>query len=451
MPQIELIMPKMGESIMEATILKWLKKEGDPIEEEESVLEIATDKVDSEVPSPVEGVLSKILFQEGDVVPVGTAIALIATKGEATDTGTIAHSESNESSQSPSVASGNGSSTIEEVTANFMQTDSTSSNVQNNNGFYSPLVLNMAKEEGISMEELSRIKGTGKEHRLTKKDMKAYIVSRAKVVKQVQRAAPVVAKVIKKVSAAAITPPPKKANYEGQNVEIVEMDRMRRLIADHMVRSVQTSPHVTSFVEVDVTNLVRWRNKVKNDFAKREGEKLTFTPLFVEVVVKALKAFPWVNASVDGYNVVVKKDFNVGMAAATPSGNLIVPVIKHADRMNLVGLAKTVNDLANRARNKKLKPTEINGGTFTISNIGSFGSLMGTPIINQPQVAIMAIGSIRKKPAVLETEYGDVIAVRHMMMLSLSYDHRIVDGAMGSSFLQHIAKGLASWDVNRMV
>ncbi len=453
MAQVELIMPKMGESIMEATILKWLKNEGDTIEEEESVLEIATDKVDSEVPSPVAGVLVKKLYQEGDTVAVDKAIALIETE-----------SASDADMSTPSLAENNGSiqtasnQGVSQANVAVQTATATQQNGAGSGRFYSPLVLNMARKEGIKMVELETIAGTGKNGRVTKKDMLAYIktgrssagVAVVEPPKIETKPTPQPQVVQQSTPPTVNVPPPPKVEY-GSNVEIVEMDRMRRLISNHMVMSKHTSPHVTSFVEADVTNLVNWRNRIKGDFQKREGEKITFTPIFVEIVAKALKEFPMVNASVDGYNIILRKDINIGMATATPSGHLIVPVIKNADHKNLLGLAKSVNDLAVRARTNKLKPTEIQGGTFTLTNVGTFGSLMGTPIINQPQVAILATGAIRKKPAVLETEFGDVIAIRHMMILSLSYDHRIVDGALGSTFLKSIANALEGWDVNRSV
>ncbi len=479
MAQVELVMPRMGESIMEATILKWLKQEGDVIEEEESVVEIATDKVDSEVPSPVEGTITKILFQEGDVVPVGAVIAMIAVEQEegAEATPVTAPVEASATKPEPVVLEEVAEGSPQQQLELQLQTGSAELNGSSStNGlqtltkpssgrFYSPLVLNIARQEGISMEALEQLSGSGKNGRVTKKDILRFVAEGGMA--QFNVPAPVPTPTVNKIAASASSAPvqkqqpatskPVKAKSTSTggslngNVEIVEMDRMRRLIADHMVQSKQISPHVTSFVEVDVTNIVNWRKQHKNDFLQRTGEKLTFTPIFIESIAQALKEYPQVNASVDGYKMILKKDINVGMATATPSGNLIVPVIKNADQLNLVGLAKQVNDLAIRARNNKLKPTEIQGGTFTMSNIGSFGSLMGTPIINQPQVAILAIGAIRKKPAVLETEYGDVIAVRQMMMMSLSYDHRIVDGALGSTFLSRIAQLLEGFNVNRAV
>jgi 2-oxoglutarate dehydrogenase E2 component (dihydrolipoamide succinyltransferase) len=435
MAEVELIMPKMGESIMEATILKWLKNEGDTVKLDEPVLEIATDKVDSEVPSPFAGVITKILFNVNDVVPVGKAIAILQTDASAATKSAAPVSALKP--EPPKVES-----------KPVAQAAATPAAPQGGR-FYSPLVLNIARSEGISMAELETIPGTGAENRVTKKDILNYVQQRTsgtpvtKEAPPVMRQQPVITETKREESPA---PPVSEASG---NVEIIEMDRMRRLIAEHMVMSKRTSAHVTSFVEADVTNLVRWRDRVKTEFEKREGEKITFTPIFIEAIVKAIKDFPLVNSSVDGTRIIRKKDINIGMAAALPSGNLIVPVIKNADTRNLVGLTKEVNDLARRARAGQLKPHEIEGGTFTLTNVGTFGNLMGTPVINQPQVAIMATGSIKKKPAVLETPQGDVIAIRNMMFLSLSYDHRIVDGALGGSFLRRVADYLEAFDVNR--
>lgn len=435
MAEVELIMPKMGESIMEATILKWLKKEGDTVKLDEPVLEIATDKVDSEVPSPFAGVITKILFNVNDVVPVGKAIAILQT-----DAGAVTKTSVPVSAPKPEPPRAEPKPMTQATVATA---------VPQGGRFYSPLVLNIARSEGISMAELETIPGTGAENRVTKKDILSYVQSRrsgAPIVKEtpvITREQPVVTETRREEQPAA------SAVEVTGNVEIIEMDRMRRLIAEHMVMSKRTSAHVTSFVEADVTNLVHWRDKVKNEFEKREGEKITFTPIFIEAIVKAIKDFPLVNSSVDGTRIIRKKDINIGMAAALPSGNLIVPVIKNADTKNLVGLTKEVNDFARRARAGQLKPHEIEGGTFTLTNVGTFGNLMGTPVINQPQVAIMATGSIKKKPAVLETPQGDVIAIRNMMFLSLSYDHRIVDGALGGSFLRRVADYLEAFDVNR--
>ena len=429
MAQFELIMPKMGESITEATILKWLKKEGDVVKLDEAVLEIATDKVDSEVPSPVAGVLQKLLYKEGDVVAVGKAVAVLET--DATATAAPAPKAENK---------------VVKTEIKAPKAETTSVPIASDR-FYSPLVLNIARQEGISMAELEALPGTGAEGRVTKKDVLAYVQNRttgsiaASKPAEVQVAPVAEAKPEETKVVAA-------KSYSG-NVEIIEMDRMRRLIADNMVKSKQTSAHVTSFVEADVTNIVLWRNKMKKKFNDLYGENLTFTPIFIEAVVKALRDFPLVNSSVDGTNIVVKKDINVGMAAALPSGNLIVPVIKNADLLNIVGIAKKVNDLAGRARLGKLKPEEIDGGTYTVSNVGTFGNVMGTPVIMQPQVAILATGAIKKKPVVIETEQGDTIGIRHMMFLSHSYDHRIIDGALGGTFVRRVADYLENFDTNR--
>jgi len=436
----ELIMPKMGESIEEATIIRWLKNVGDTIEVDEPVLEIATDKVDSEVPSPEAGVLTQQLFGEGDVVKVGAAVAMI-DNGSGDTPAPVIEKAAPKAEPTP----------VEQVVATVQNAVQTAAPVVSNaNGerFYSPLVLNIARTEGVSMGELESVSGSGKNGRVTKKDILAYVKDRTAAPQTIptETSAPV-------SSPAPPAPAPKTAPAVSMNQgdEVIEMDRMRKLIADHMVMSKQTSPHVTSFVEADVTNLVNWRNKYKKIFQEREGEKLTFTPLFVEAITRAIKDFPMINISVDGDNIVRRRDINVGMAAALPSGNLIVPVIKNADTMNLVGLARTVNDLANRARNNALKPDEIQGGTYTLTNVGTFGNVMGTPIINQPQVAIMAAGAIRKKPAVIETEHGDMIGIRHMMYLSHSYDHRVVDGALGGMFVRRVADYLEQWDMNREI
>lgn len=436
MAEVDLIMPKMGESIMEATILKWLKKEGDSVKLDEPVLEIATDKVDSEVPSPFAGVITKILFNVNDVIPVGKAIAIIQT--DASAPARSAPPSSVPKPEAPKVESKPVSPPVTSAPASTAQ-----------GRFYSPLVLNIARSEGISMAELETIPGTGAESRVTKKDILNYVAQRKSGAIPAITAPSDTRETPPRVEVLREEAPPSPPAEAGGNVEIIEMDRMRRLIADHMVMSKRTSAHVTSFVEADVTNLVHWRDKVKKEFEKREGEKITFTPIFIEAIVKAIKDFPLVNSSVDGTRIIRKKDINIGMAAALPSGNLIVPVIKNADTKNLVGLTKEVNDLARRARNGQLRPHEIEGGTFTLTNVGTFGNLMGTPVINQPQVAIMATGSIKKKPAVLETPQGDVIAIRNMMFLSLSYDHRIVDGALGGSFLRRVADYLEAFDANR--
>ena len=437
MARVDLVMPKMGESIIEATILKWNKKVGDKISQDETLLEVATDKVDSEVPSPVDGVIAEILFPESAVVAVGKVIAVIMTEGE-----TVADTPQASTVSAPTPVVQENVPYVEKVAA----TAETAAPIAAKSGdrFYSPLVRNIAKEEQISTAELDQIAGSGAEGRVTKKDILQYIENR-------KQGSPAVQIAVSQPSAAAqsgsaSSAPQKAAVFAGGDTEIIEMDRMRKMIADHMVMSKQTSPHVTSFVEADVTNMVKWREKNKDAFAKKYGEKITFTPIFIEAVVKAIKDFPLVNVSVDGTRIVVKKSINIGMAAALPSGNLIVPVIKNADFLNLAGLTKSVNDLANRARQNKLKPEEIQDGTFTITNVGTFGNVMGTPIINQPQVAILATGSINKKPAVLETEMGDVIAIRHKMYLSLSYDHRVVDGFLGGSFLKRIADYLEAFN-----
>jgi 2-oxoglutarate dehydrogenase E2 component (dihydrolipoamide succinyltransferase) len=448
MAKVELLMPKMGESIMEATILKWLKKPGDTIALDEAVLEIATDKVDSEVPSPVAGVLAALMFEEGAVVPVGGILAVIETEAGATVSPSPAVA-----APAPQAASAPVAAAMPAETANLSAAITTKIESPAAGRFYSPLVLNIANQEGVSMQELENLPGTGNEGRVTKKDILQYVADK-KAGKTTANAAPAVA--------AAPAPAPVSSGAApaanvtpvasvGGNMEIIEMDRMRRMIADNMIASKRTSAHVTSFVEADMTNVVMWRDKVKKEFEQRYGEKLTFTPIFIEAAVKAIQDFPMINVSVDGTNLIVKKDINIGMAAALPSGNLIVPVIHNADQYNLAGLAKRVNDLANRARINKLKPDEIQGGTYTISNVGSFGNVMGTPIIPQPQVAIMAVGAIRKKPAVIETESGDLIGIRSMMFLSHSYDHRVVDGALGGMFVRRMADYLEQWDMNRPI
>ena len=430
MAQVELIMPKMGESVAEATVIKWLKNVGDTIEMDESVLEIATDKVDSEIPSSIEGVLVKQLFKEDDVVLVGQAVAIIDTNADATQIDEKPVVSKVEVEPSEELVK------IEKIIEETIETTSIPKS-SDSNKFFSPLVRSIAQKEGISGSELESISGSGKNGRVTKKDILAYLSKRSTAPTSTHKAST--------VSTAQITTPSIPV-MEGD--EIIEMDRMRKMISDHMVMSKHVSPHVTSFVEADVTNIVNWRNKVKDEFLKREGEKITFTPIFVDAVVKAIKDFPMINVSVDGTNIIKRKHINVGMAAALPSGNLIVPVIKDADQKNMMGLTKTVNDLANRARTNNLKPDEISGGTFTLTNVGGFGNVMGTPIINQPQVAIMAVGSIVKKPAVIETEMGDVIAIRHKMFCSLSYDHRVVDGSLGGMFLRRFADYLEGFDSN---
>lgn len=424
----------MGESIAEATIIRWLKEEGETVELDEPIVEIATDKVDSEVPSPFEGVLSKRLCEEGDVVAVGAPICQIG--GDGAENAPAQSEPKHEDKPAPEV--------VEAVSAPLENgVSDVSSSPNSSDKFYSPLVLNIARTEGVSMQALEQINGTGKNGRVTKRDILSYL-------KNPNSAVPVVAETKEPVKPKATTPKAPAVSLN-KGDEIIEMDRMRKLIADHMVMSKHTSPHVTSFVEVDVTNLVTWRNKVKNEFQQREGEKVTFTPLFIDAVVRAIKDFPLINVSVDGENIIKRKDINIGMAAALPTGNLIVPVIKNADSKNLLGITREVNSLASKARENKLTPDEISGGTFTITNVGTFGNVMGTPIINQPQVAILAVGAIRKKPAVIETEQGDFIGIRHMMYLSHSYDHRVVDGMLGGSFVRRVADYLESWDVNREI
>lgn len=446
MSQVEMKMPKMGESVAEATIIKWLKKEGDQVAADESVLEIATDKVDSEVPSSVAGTISKILFKEGDVVQVGSVIAMIETSASASSSSIAAPAPV---AAAPTTVSSSTPAAIPFVPAPVVVTPAPV--VVSEGRFYSPLVRTIAKEEKISQTELDSIAGTGAEGRVTKKDVMMFLERRKAGVQPVA-SAPVSAPLPTPASVAAVTGTATGTGVSlSGDVEIIEMDRMRKIIAEHMVMSKRTSPHVTSYVEADVTNLVMWRNKVKNTFEKRENEKITFTPIFIEAIARAIKDFPMINVSVDGTNIIVKKNINIGMAAALPSGNLIVPVIKNADRMNLLGLTKSVNDLANRARAGKLAPEEIQGGTYTLTNVGSFGNVMGTPIIPQPQVAIMAVGAIRKKPAVIETPYGDSIGIRHMMFLSHSYDHRVIDGALGGSFVRRVADYLEQFDINREI
>lgn len=418
MARFEIVMPKLGESIIEATITKWLKGAGEQIEEDDPIVEIATDKVDSEIPCPVEGKVAELLFEEGDVVAVGKVIAYIETDGDAPaetkkPADKPAKEEQPETRQEEKAAS---DATPEKETPK-------------SDRFYSPLVKSIAKQENIGFEELESIPGTGKDNRVTKADILEYLKKRTS--STATKSAP-------KAEQAAVT------TETGDKV--VEMGRMRKLIADHMVMSKQTSPHVTSFIDVDVTNVVNWRNKVKDEFLKREGEKITFTPIFLEAAAKVLKEFPGINASVDGDNIILKSKVNIGMATALPDGNLIVPVIRNADQKNLLGITKDVNDLASRARRNNLMPEEIQGGTFTVTNFGSFDSITGTPIINQPQVAILGIGAIRKQAVVLETENGDVIAVRHIMILSLAYDHRIVDGALGGMYLKRLKEVIENFD-----
>ncbi len=430
MAKKEILLPQMGEGVIEATLTKWLKNVGDTVEVDEPIAEVATDKVDTEITSDVDGILTKVFFKEGDIVPVGKVMAVITTEQD---------------DELPAKATGE-KDFLKEISNNTISLDDTviskpanedtgeeTSNKSKSGRFYSPLVKSIATKENISFEELDKIKGSGKDGRVTKDDVLNYLKNRSH--------APEIAH--KENSSPSIV--------SSAGDEIIEMDRMRRLIADNMVNSVRTSPHVTSFIDVDVTKIVNWRNKVKDEFFKREGVKLTFTPVFFEAAALALKEFPRINAAVDGYKIILRKDINIGMATALPNGNLIVPVIKNADKKSLSGLTHDVNDLASRARENKLKPDEIMGGTFTITNFGSFDSLTGTPIINQPQVAILAVGAIRKKPVVLETDSGDVIAIRHIVILSMAYDHRIVDGAMGGLFLKKVKEILENWDTNRKI
>ena len=450
MATVDLVMPKMGESIMEATILKWHKQPGDAVKMDETVLEIATDKVDSEVPSTEEGVIEQLLYKENDVVPVGAAIARIKT-----NVSEAVHQSETEYHVQPQEEAEIFVQSKNVTTAPPTAQPATSNSPSNGNRFYSPLVLNIAAQEGISLSELEKMPGTGNEGRITKKDILDFVNKKrsGQPTKQQQE--------VREQNQLSVNERPAHtengistvsrptSTIATGNVEIIEMDRMRKMIANHMVQSKHTSAHVTSFSEADVTNLVMWREKVKKDFEKREGTKITFTPLFIEAVVRCIKRFPIVNSSVDGDRIILKKDINIGMATALPNGNLIVPIIKNADQLNLFGLARQVNTLADNARNNKLKPEDIDGGTFTLTNVGTFGSLMGTPIINQPQVAILAVGTIKKRPVVVETPHGDSIAIRHMMYLSLSYDHRIVDGSVGATFLTAVANELENFNANR--
>lgn len=433
MAEIEIRLPKMGESVTEATITNWLKQVGDTVALDEPLVEVATDKVDNELPSEAAGILIKQMFQKDEVAQVGDVIAILSTDGSST-AAPIENTQvvENKPTSTPEIAS------VNSPVANAVPSTISSSSKR----FYSPLVKSIASQEGLSQAELDGIVGTGAEGRVTKKDILAHISGRSNQVAVVETPAITAPKPIEQ------KPAPIPVVASGTD-EIIEMDRMRKLIADHMVMSKSVSPHVTSFVEADVTNIVNWRNKVKKEFFNREGENITFTPIFIEAVVRAIQDFPMINVSVSGTTIIKKKDINVGMATALPSGNLIVPVIKNADRLNLVGLTKSVNDLANSARNNKLKPEDIQGGTYTITNVGTFGNVMGTPIINQPQVAILALGAIRKVPAVIETPEGDFIGIRHKMFLSHSYDHRVVDGALGGQFVRRVADYLEQFDVSR--
>lgn len=445
MAKFELKLPKMGESVAEATITNWLKEVGDSIDADEPVLEIATDKVDSEVPSEVDGKLVETLFEVDDVVQVGQTIAIIETEGELPET-----DEADDDLELD--LEDEEEDYTEELEANVAAAKETagSEDFSDASRFYSPLVKNIAKEEEISLDELETVNGTGKDNRVTKDDILTYVENRGKT--DSAEAAPK-----KSAAPSANTGKMVEAKQASETVvpsgedEIIEMSRMGKMIAHHMVDSAQTSAHVQSFIEVDVTNIWNWRNKHKDDFQKKEGEKLTFTPIFMEAVAKAIRDFPMINISLDGDKIIKKKNINLGMAAALPDGNLIVPVIRNADQLNLVGLAKKVNDLANRARQNKLKPDDIQGGTYTVTNVGTFGSIMGTPIINQPQVGILALGAIRKVPAVIETPEGDFIGIRHKMFLSHSYDHRVVNGALGGQFVQRVAQYLEGFDKNREI
>lgn len=480
MPIVELVLPKLGESIMEATILKWHKKVGDTIQLDETLLDIATDKVDSEIPSTAEGTIVEILFEINAVVPIGTVIAKIQTSGSAISDSKIEVKEvtkeepvqnSSESLPSKSLNSQDAQISIEVpyTPSETVSSPTTSTETK----FFSPLVMNIAQNEGISMQELQQIAGTGSQGRVSKKDILAYLANKKSSNEGTQNIQ------IESVTKELLSPNHTLQNSNENNsvlsnvesqfsssssngkfanpedvvltgaTEIVDMDRMRKLIAKHMMDSIQTSAHVTSFVEADVTNMVVWREKVKQLFEKREGVKLTFTPMFLDCIAQVLEKFPTINCSLQGDQIIFKKDINIGMATALPSGNLIVPVIKGANQLSIVGLSKAVNALANDARNNQLKATDTQGGTFTVTNVGTFGSIMGTPVINQPQVAILALGAIKKRPVVIETPSGDAILVRHMMYLSMSYDHRIVDGAMGSTFLSAVAKAFEAWDPNR--
>ena len=447
MALVDLVMPKLGESIMEATILKWHKKPGDTVQEDETVLDIATDKVDSEIPSSVQGVIEQILFQENEVVPIGAVIATIRVDEAAniTQYNIVPPSDKPLYEEAP----------IEKEIP-FQPTPNNEMEKQNTSfssiRFYSPLVINIAQQEGIGMAELEKIEGTGQDGRVSKKDILAYVSNKTNNSNSVNTNYQPVAITNHEIN----TSYQEDNNYQvvssndpNANVEIIEMDRMRKLIANHMVNSTHTSAHVTSFAECDVTNMVLWREKNKKDFEIKIGEKITYTPLFIEAIVKSIKKYPLLSSSIEGDKIIIKKNLNIGMATSLPNGNLIVPVIKNADQLNLVGLTKQVNGLANAARSGKLRPDDTTDGTFTLTNIGTFGSIMGTPIINQPQVAIMAVGVIKKRPMVIETLLGDSIAIRHMMYISLSYDHRIIDGSLGSIFLNAVSKELEEFDINR--
>ena len=441
MAEIEIRLPKMGESVTEATITNWLKNPGDLIAMDEPLVEVATDKVDNELPSEVAGTLIKCFFEKDQVAQVGDVIAIISTDGPSDNaTNTVAKDSIAEITPSNTTVT---SPIVEAIVAPLNNEAKEINTPQGQVKFFSPLVKSIAQKEAVSLEQLNNITGTGQDGRVTKKDILAFLENKT--------ATPIATK--SSVAAPALTIPETKivapvAIASGED-QIIEMDRMRKLIADHMVMSKHVSPHVTSFVEADVTNIVNWRNKVKSKFFETHGENITFTPIFIEAIVKAIKDFPMINVSVNGTTIIKKSAINIGMATALPSGNLIVPVIKNADRLNLLGLTKAVNELANNARNNKLKPDDTSGGTYTMTNVGSFGNVMGTPIINQPQVAIMAVGAIRKMPAVIETPQGDFIGIRHKMFLSHSYDHRVVDGALGGQFVRRVADYLEGFDISQ--
>ena len=443
MAQIEVVMPKMGESITEATIIQWSKQIGDTIDYEETLLEIATDKVDSEIPSPAKGTLVKTFFVENDVVNVGTVIALISTEVDAAPTASSPTEIAATRAPQTEAINNETNESIPVSTSQLAVEKAARPSISQR--FYTPLVRSIAEKENIDIDTLNNIQGTGKDNRVTKKDILAFVGNRKNPTNKVAK------QIIANTEKKGAKEPKKVVSSISGEVEIIEMDRTRRLIADHMVSSKQIAPHVTSFVEADVTNLVNWRNKIKGAFKEKYHESITFTPIFIEAVVKAIKDFPLINVSVEGTNILVKKNINIGMATALPSGNLIVPVIKDADQLNLLGLTKKVNGLAKKARANQLKPDDIHGGTFTLTNVGTFGNVMGTPIINQPQVAIMSVGAIKKKPAVIETVFGDVIAVRQMMFLSLSYDHRVVDGMLGGSFLRRVGDYLEQFDIKQKI
>ena len=437
MARFVLKLPKMGESVAEATITSWLKEVGDTIELDEAVVEIATDKVDSEVPSEVEGTLVEVLFQQDAIVAVGETIAIIETESDENSNGVT--ETKNKISKEFIEVEKTIAKAVEEVSMTITKTSDSGK-------FYSPLVRNIAQKEGVSMEELESISGIGKDGRVTKDDILSYIENRSKSPQAISTSIPVKAEAPKQIEKTVAKVAPISVNGED---EIIEMSRMGKLIAKHMVDSVQTSAHVQSFIEIDVTNIVKWRDKVKDAFLRREGEKLTFTPIFMQAIATTIKKFPLINIAIDGDHIIKKKNINLGMAAALPDGNLIVPVIKNADQLNLVGMTKSVNDLANRARNNGLKPDDIQGGTYTVTNVGGFGSVMGTPIINQPQVAILALGAIRKVAAVIETSEGDFIGIRQKMFVSHSYDHRVVNGALGGMFIKSLKDTLEAWDLNQ--